>query len=103
MEGMKYWIGTDVGRDLHRHLAMRAVIDHARRIEAAIPIAAVDARADIAPGAEQLVGQFAVSHAAPAGSVNCRSPCHRNVLGLGELHEALMRAFAAESGLFDAA
>src|SRR6516225_2287330 len=36
-------------------------------------------------------------------SVTYRSPRHRNVLGLGELHEAFMRAFAAEPGLIDAA
>src|SRR5580692_9478558 len=43
----------DVGSDLHRHLAVRAIIDHALRILAAIPVAAVDPRADIAPSADQ--------------------------------------------------
>src|SRR4029077_19990207 len=43
----------DVGSDLHRHLAVRTVIDHALRVLAAIPVAAVDARADIAPRADQ--------------------------------------------------
>src|SRR5690348_430953 len=56
----------DVRRDLHRHFAMRAVIDHSLGIGAAIPIAAVDPRADIAPGAEQLLCHFAAGHAAPA-------------------------------------
>src|SRR5580700_9170755 len=55
-------LALDVGRDLHRHLAVRAVIDHALRILATIPVAAVDARADIAPGADQpLRGRFRVS------------------------------------------
>ena len=57
----------DVGCDLHRHLAMRAVIDHALRIGAAIPSAAIDPGADIAPGAEQRGGRFTLSHAAPPG------------------------------------
>src|SRR5690242_2589239 len=56
----------DVGCDLHRHLTVRAVIDHPLGIGAAIPIAAIDARADIAPGAEQLLCHLAAGHAAPA-------------------------------------
>src|SRR5271169_1315104 len=52
----------DVGRDLHRHLAVRAVIDHALRIRAAIPAPTVDLRADIAPGTAQLLGDFTLAH-----------------------------------------
>src|ERR1700739_861384 len=46
-------LALDVRGDLHRHLAVRAVIDHTLRIGAAVPVGAVDARADIAPGADQ--------------------------------------------------
>src|SRR5580693_6177457 len=46
-------LALDIGSDLHRHLAVWAVIDHALGVLAAIPVAAVDARADIAPGADQ--------------------------------------------------
>src|SRR5262249_12453335 len=65
----------DVRSNLHRYLAMGAVIDHALRIGAAIPIAAVDPRADVAPGADELVVHLSTGHGACTRPVTTSPKC----------------------------
>src|SRR5262245_8238345 len=108
-------LALDVGRDLHRHLAVRAVVDDALRIVAARLRLAVDRCADVAPRADDLLRGI-VLRGGDAHSERCHSggeqhrwpeahalPAHRDVLRLQELLQSLVRALAADAGLLHAA
>mgnify|MGYP003346068827 CR=1 FL=1 len=108
-------LALDVGRDLHRHLARRSVVDHALRIVAARLVLAVNGGADVTPRADELLRRVALRGRrdrtdGPNGRRNqkCakiahRSPARRDVLRFEEFLEALVRALAADARLLHAA